>query len=132
MNINSTKNQRRLVILVLMAFVSFCIIYSFYRTNDLKKSGTTLSGRVLSDAFPSKSSVMEFKYEFYYKGQKHTDFSSAGVTNSSEFIGKIFPVRYSPKTQSSEILITPTHFKRYGLGFPDSLTWVKKYLVKGL
>ncbi|MEI9934473.1 MAG: hypothetical protein WDM71_06385 [Ferruginibacter sp.] len=40
---------------------------------------------------------------------------------------KLFPAIFSPKTNNSELLMTPEDFKNYGLNFPDSLQWVLQY-----
>ncbi|MCW3075354.1 MAG: hypothetical protein JWP69_2423 [Flaviaesturariibacter sp.] len=74
---------------------------------------------------------MQFEYEFVYNGKSYLNSSLAGVTNSSEFIGKTFPVRFSPESGKSEILITLRHFEKYNLTYPDSLEWVKNYFIKG-
>lgn len=45
------------------------------------------------------------------------------------FIGRSFPVAYLPSNPSNAILlIRPKDFSRFGTSFPDSLSWVLKYL----
>jgi hypothetical protein len=122
------KNRNRIAIVIFISFISFCVFHVILRNNDLKRNGIFLKGKILSTTFTAKSSVMRFKYEFIYNKKIFISDSPAGVTNSSKFIDKLFPVRFSPRSGESEILITPRHFKKYGLGFPDSLEWVKKYL----
>lgn len=123
------RNQNKLALFIFIAFVAICFSYVFFRSNDLKKNGIIVNGKILNDVFATKSSVMQFEYEFAYDGTYYKNNSPAGVTNFTAFIGKIFPVRFSPKTGNSEILITPRHFKRYEIHYPDSLDWVKKYLI---
>jgi hypothetical protein len=124
------KSNNRIVLYVLVGFAVLAVVWTLIRNNDLQKNGIILNGRVLKDAFATKSSVMEFKYQFIYKDKAYEDYSPAGVTNSSAFIGKTFPIRFSPETGRSEILITPRHFERYDIPYPDSLEWVKKYEIK--
>ena len=126
------KNQNRVALLIFLVFTAIVVANTFFRSSDLKRNGIIVYGKILSYGFATKSSVMQFDYEFVYKGKVYKSDSPAGVTNSSEFIDKVFPVRYSPKTSRSEILITPRHFKRYGLEYPDSLEWVKKYLIDSI
>jgi hypothetical protein len=123
------RNHNRIAIFIFISFFSFCVLHVFLRNNDLKRNGILLTGKILSHTFTAKSSVMRFKYEFTYNGKIFISDSPAGVTNSSQFINKTFPVRFSPKSEESEILITPGDFRKYGLGFPDSLEWIKKYII---
>ena len=123
------KNQNRLSIYILISLVVFCIIFEVYTSNDMKNNGVILNGRILSSSFPARSSVMNFKYEFYFNNIKFEDYSAAGVTNDYEFIGKTFPIKYSLKSGRSELLITPGDFEKYGIQYPDSLNWVKKYVI---
>ena len=123
------RNQNKLALFIFIFFVAICFSYVFFRSNELKKNGILINGKNLTDVFATKSSVMQFEYEFTYHGTYYKNNSPAGVTNSTAFIGKIFPVRFSPKTGKSEILITPNHFKRYKILYPDSLDWAKKYLI---
>ena len=123
------KNQNKFALYIFIAFVTLCIVYAFVRNSDLKMNGIVVEGKVLKDVFATKSSVMQFEYEFFYQGKLYRSDSPAGVTNASEFVGKIFPVRFSPKTGRSEILVTPRHFMRYDIPYPDSLGWVKKYVI---
>lgn len=124
------KNQNKLALYIFIALVVLCVVYAFYRSSDLKRNGVILQGQILKSAFSAKSSVMLFKYRFVYNNKTYEDYSPAGVTNSTEFVGKIFPVRFSSKTGRSEILITPRHFKRYNIPHPDSLEWIKRYLIE--
>jgi len=102
------------------------------RNTDLKRNGIIVNGVITDYGFPAKSAVMNFDYEFYYNGTKYTDNSYAGVKSPRDFIGKSFPVRFSPKTKRSEILVVPKMFKKYGIAFPDSLSWVNKFVIKGI
>jgi hypothetical protein len=122
------KNHNRITIFLFISFISFCVLHVFFRNNDLKRNGIFLTGKILSHTFTARSSVMRFKYEFTYNDKIFISDSPAGVTNSNQFIDKTFPVRFSPKSEESEILITPGDFNKYGLRFPDSLEWIRKYI----
>jgi hypothetical protein len=124
------KNKNKLAMIIFFVLVGFCVTYALIRVNDLKKNGIIVRGKILGTGFSAKSSVMLFDYEFQYNGRWFKNDSPSGVTNPEEFVGKMFPVYFSPKTDRSEILITPRHFGRYGLPYPDSLEWVRRYLIK--
>ncbi|MGL6266710.1 MAG: hypothetical protein ACRC2O_02250 [Chitinophagaceae bacterium] len=124
------KPQNKIAFYIFILLIGFAFVYAYFINIDLKRNGIIIQGTILSAAFPAKSSVMEFKYQFFYMGKSFENYSPAGVINSSEFIGKIFPVYFSPTTTRSQLLITPNHFKRYNLAFPDSMVWVKKYQLK--
>lgn len=89
-----------------------------------------LSGKVVKDVFATKSSVMQFEYEFSYNGKAYVNSSPSGVTSSRAFIGRTFPIRFAPGSGRNEILITPRHFERYRLDYPDSLSWVRNYAIE--
>jgi hypothetical protein len=75
-------------------------------------------------------------YTFRVNGKKHK--SSSRYLSSdikSGAIGKYlyprsFPVAYNPNHPSaSRILITPDDFRDLGYTFPDSLAWVKEFVL---
>lgn len=123
------NRSNKISIAVFFIFVAICIAYVMFRTNDLQKNGIILQGKILDNVIASKSSVMQFRFEFEYNERKYINDSPAGVNNTVQFIGKTFPVRFSLKTGNSEILIIPRQFERYKMDYPDSLAWVKQYLI---
>lgn len=120
--------NRKKIIILLLIIVGIGIIYTLILRYDLKHYGIVTTGVVMDDAFPAKSTRMEFKYKIFFKGKERIRFSDAGIYNPQEFYGKSFPVIVSTLTGRSVILITPEHFRRFNMQYPDSLKWVLKYI----
>ncbi len=126
--------DRKSKILLGTTFLLFAglFVINKLRKSELKRSGITLNGIITSYDYPAKSSIADFKYRFNYKGKEYSNNDFVNVKNPSSFIGKSFPVKFSPKNGESQILIIPQHFEKYGLKYPDSLAWVKVYIIKGI
>jgi hypothetical protein len=124
--------KKKLPALIFFLMAGYLVIGVWLKSRDLKKNGIILTGIITDVTTSAKSPVVNFKYEFVYNGKLYKDDSEAGVYKPISFIGLSFPVRFSPKTSRSKILITPRDFKTYDLKYPDSLTWVKEFLIKGI
>jgi len=85
-----------------------------------------LTGEIISISTGYRSSP-QYEYQYIYKGKKYTDNASTNVKKLNLFIGKTFPVLFSPKTKNSELLISPEDFEKFRIIFPDSLLWILKY-----
>ena len=72
-----------------------------------------------------------FKYKYVINNITYEGRSSMIVDekNVIHFINKHFPIVYSKRHPDvSIILIMPENFSQWGLTFPDSLNWVRKYM----
>jgi hypothetical protein len=122
------KKQDKITILVFLTIAILSVLWLIYRDKQLKSNGVIVFGKIIDHGYSAKSPVLDFKYSFLYKGKAYENWSSTRVNYSPVFIGKTFPVRYSPKLDIGEMLITPRDFAKYGLPFPDSLKWVLPYV----
>lgn len=102
------------------------ILYNIWKVKQLKQDGVVLKGTITSIVLITRGSPL-YRYEFSYKGKKFKKENSTGVMKLNCFIGKSFPVIFSPKTENSELLIAPSDFSRFDISFPDSLSWVTKF-----
>ena len=111
--------------------VLFCglVALSVVRNSELKRNGIMLSGVITSYGYPAKSSIANFTYKFYHNGKEHIASNSVNVRNPRQFVGKRFPLKFSKSTKKSQILIRPRDFEAYGLNYPDSLAWVREYVI---
>jgi hypothetical protein len=125
------QTEYRYVLAGFFLFVIICVAWHFYRKSELATNGVILSATISANLVATKSSVMLFEYRFTYGGKSYVHTSPAGVTNARTFIGRSFPLRFSPQSGRSELLVTPRHFSRYDLPYPDSLHWVKSYAISG-
>jgi hypothetical protein len=73
------------------------VLWLIYIDKELKSNGVVVYGKIIDYGHPPKSPVLEFKYSFQYKEKTYENWSDARVNYSSVFIGKTFPVQYSPK-----------------------------------
>ena len=105
------------------------ILNHFAKLYDLKVNGV-VGTCIITDYSSTHKSSSIFHYTFYFKGIKYTSTSEAGITNSSKFIGKYFPVIISKSFSyyNNRILVTPKHFNSVDIKYPDSLKWVLQYL----
>jgi hypothetical protein len=124
------KKQDAITVFVFLTIAIFCVLWLIYREKELKSDGVIVFGKIIDHGPTAKSSVLDFKYSFVYKGKTYENWSSTRVNYSPVFIGKTFPVQYSPKLDIGEMLITPRDFAKYKLPFPDSLKWVLPYVIK--
>jgi hypothetical protein len=122
------RKQDKIAVVIILFIGILSVLFLVYRNKQLKSDGVIVYGTIIGHGHSAKSPVLEFKYSFAYEGKIHESWSDARVDYSSDFIGKTFPVKYSPKLGSGEMLITPRDFAKYGLLFPDSLKWVLPYL----
>lgn len=117
--------KKRLIIII--SVVAVFAIYDFLLRYDLRHYGVFTNGIILSSVYPAKSSMV-FTYRYFYMNEEKEDNSQAGVRYPGTFYGKSFPVVVSTLTKRSMILITPAHFKRFNIPYPNSLKWVLQYL----
>lgn len=122
------RKQDKIAIVIILFIGILSLLFLIYRNNQLKSDGGIVYGTIIGYGHSAKSPVLEFKYSFAYNGKLYESWSDARVHYLSDFIGKTFPVRYSPRLGIGEMLITPRDFAKYDLPFPDSLKWVLPYL----
>ena len=104
------------------------ITYVIFREKSLSKHGILLNAKTIEWTFHSNNTV-DLRYQFTYNREKVVDNNATGVySGKNEFIGKYFPVIYDPILKMSELLVTPSDFKKYNLLYPDSLRWVLPFL----
>jgi hypothetical protein len=106
------------------------------KKNKLKRGGL-LTTAVVTDCrlLPKNGNSLDVAYTFLFRGNDYNcETTVMGIyllDFNSEFIGKHFPVIYLPENpKNSEILITPDRFERFGISFPDSLKWVRRFWTK--
>ena len=102
------------------------ILWHFYRKEELRSKYLLMNCKIISISSNYKSAPT-FECEFFYNGQQKIVGSNTNVNKERIFIGKYFPIAYSPKINVGQILITPEDFKNYDIPFPDSLNWVLEY-----
>jgi hypothetical protein len=126
----SMRKQDKITFSVFLIIAIFIVLLALFRDKQLKSNGVIVFGKIIDHGYTSRSAVLDFKYSFLYKGKTYENWSSTRVNYSPVFIGKTFPVQYSPKLNIGEMLITPRDFAKYKLPFPDSLKWVLPYIIK--
>jgi len=95
-------------------------------TKELKKNGILLNA-VITDIKPAYRGSPSYEYRFSFGGKFHSEVDAVGIKKLNSFIGKSFPIIFSPKTENSELLMTSEDFKKFDINFPDSLMWIMKF-----
>ena len=119
-------------IFVVIAFVSFFVIaylVNFNRKKTIKSNMKVNSGYIYECNSAFRGGVDIF-YSVVINGNTVKGSRSLGITSSYRnfFEKKWFPVVYNAdEPTENKILIKPIDFEDYGIEFPDSLNWVKKY-----
>ena len=122
--------KRNIIILgIIILIIGSAICSEIWNRSELRKNGKLLTGRIISERRGSKS-IWWFTYEFRYNNKLYKKDKSVDVVQSWTFVGKSFPVIFSPRSNRCELVITPRDFEIYRLPFPDSLSWVKRYVDK--
>jgi hypothetical protein len=123
------KNKVRTVLLfsILGVLVIAALLNSYFKTLDLKTYGIILNGKITDVIAGGYRSSSKFRYSYVYNKIEYYDEGSTQIKEKTLFIGKIFPIIFSPKTKNSELLMGPKDFEKYGIQFPDSLRWVLEY-----
>ena len=110
----------------LLVFI-ILVVYNINSTNnELKKNGIVLNARIIDITGGGKSSLT-FKYTFAFEGSNYEREDATQIIGKSLFIGKTFPVIFSPKSKVSRLLMGPKNFQNFDIPFPDSLTWILEY-----
>lgn len=113
----------------LSAILLFILLVIWNITNynkELKKNGIILNAQIIDIVHIYRGSP-NFKYNFFYNNKIYIQEGGSGIRKKNLFIGKYFPVIFSPKSKNSELLISPEDFEKFDIPFPDSLKWVLKY-----
>lgn len=106
----------------IVAIVVFLMIYREVAINDC-----TFSRGTIMEIKTGYRGGSDISYNYLVGNKIYTSggFINCSYSNRKYFLRKLFPVCYSNSNNSiSEILITPSDFKRHDLLYPDSLKWV--------
>ncbi|SEW46851.1 hypothetical protein SAMN05428988_6560 [Chitinophaga sp. YR573] len=114
------------------------IVFAYVITvKDCNKRGRLISNFSIADGivkhFSTNSrSANGIDYTFEINGKLYTSSDAYPNINGqigADFTGHHFPVAYQiGDTGNNTMLIAPANFKRFHIAFPDSLSWVIKYL----
>jgi hypothetical protein len=126
---NKEEKQTKIFYWITIPLVLLLIIQGIFFNYEIKRNAVFTTGKILSYTLGGKSSGT-FKYEYVFKNKLLEANQTIGIYNRRKLFDKSFPVVVSSYTGRSEILVTPAHFKRFNLPFPDSLNWVKEYIEK--
>ena len=121
------KLKDKIIWIIFSLLICSMFFWHFYRKNMILTDNVILTCKILSIASTYRSAP-SFQCEIVYKGERKIIGSNSNVEKKKLFIGKYFPMAYSPKINKGQILVTPDDFKEINLPFPDSLTWVLKYM----
>jgi hypothetical protein len=124
-------NWLKLMPLLLIALVVFFCSRTNERTDKLRHEGKMTFGRITKIEMGNKANIF-FNYEFQTANGTVVSNSEIELLNYyNYFLNRSFPVIYDIKDpDNNELLITPHQFEALGQVFPDSLGWVKEYIVK--
>lgn len=115
----------RIAIPVILLVVLLGVYFNF----EIKRNAVFTTGKILSYSYATGKSSGTFQYEYVYMNKLiKSNQTIGGVHSYRKFFEKSFPVAVSSFTGRSEILVTPYHFKRFNISFPDSLNWVKEFI----
>jgi len=119
----------------IISVITFClmivvlgIFYIFYPRFDFKNNGKYSIAEIYDFHVLAKSNhSICFKYSVNNQQFKSCQFETfSNSTLRWMLLGKKFPIIYNPeKPENCNILITEHDFKRFGLEYPDSLSWVE-------
>jgi hypothetical protein len=106
----------------LLAIVSFFMIYREVALYDF-----TFSKGTIMETKSGYRGGLDISYNYLIGNKIFTSggFINTSYSNKEYFLRKRFPICYSNSNNAiSEILITPSDFKRHNIPYPDSLKWV--------
>ncbi len=115
-----------------ICFIAYKVVQKVNHISKLKENKILQTARIDSFWVQFKSSSCYVNYSFNYKEKLYNgerDLYGINCNQSGNyFIKRTFPIAIdTTNPKNSLILITPNHFKKIGLPYPDSLKWVLKY-----
>ena len=121
-----------LLFLCFICFLTYKVLEKANNISKLQKNMVLKAARVDSFWVQFKSQSCYVCYSFSYKEKIYNGESDLYGINCNQsgnyFIKKAFGIAIdTANPKNSLILITPNHFKKIGLPYPDSLKWVLKY-----
>ena len=128
------KNKKKLFVAILIILSVGFVYWGLWRKWQIEKRYKITVGQLYHYSFGGRGNAGGFWVDFKITiGGKQYNSSTRYLTDdfncNNDFIGKTFPVVYSPDHPSiSSMLIIPSDFARYHYAYPDSLNWVKKYI----
>lgn len=119
----------------LLVLITLIILFCFYywkgqkHKKAIQEEMQFVNGKILECTIDHRG-FESVKYGFF-NGKRYF-INEQNMTNKTwsrdSFLNKSFPVVFSQKNpEVNEVLIFPKDFEKYGLQYPDSLTWVKKF-----
>lgn len=97
--------------------------------NEIKDNKGIALSKITSGREDYRSFTYRLNYSYSLDNREYFGESSVIVKGQflDDFIGKSFPIVYSTKNpQKSILLVSQEDFEKWGLVFPDSLSWVTK------
>ena len=122
------RNEKKITLFVGILVMLGFFLRGWYVEYHFKKNGILLKAKTIE--WVTKASYgLDLSYSFVYNGKEIIESNAFGkFSGNRKFEYKLFPVMYDPEFKSSQLLIQPSDFKRFGISFPDSLNWVLDYL----
>lgn len=122
-----------------MLLILFGIGRSFYGDYKLVNCEFAIVTAKVTDVYITiKNPAYRVSYKFSKGNQNFEDYYDLGRwTYRSEILkklnGKTIPLLYCLDNDNyNRILLSPDDFSEYGLEYPDSLLWVKEYIVNDI
>lgn len=130
------NNNKKAILSIILAFVVMGGIlligklrhYTF--KEKITRAPVFANGIIESVEYKNKHGyVVTYSFEINYRFVTSTVSGDKYQPVRNYLIGKSFPVIYYAKDpEYNYMLILPEDFKEYNVVFPDSLSWVKKYI----
>lgn len=120
---NNKKNRILIGSVFFSVLICIILLYKTRVDQDLKRNGIVVNAKILEVLKPPKGmAYRNFRCEFEFGGEIKSEISPSSIhTNSSYYVGKIYPALYSQRTNTLRILITIDDYAELGLEYPDSL-----------
>jgi hypothetical protein len=110
----------KIIVFMLCAVILLGSIYRYYKSKKLKDCNTIIVGYLFDRVY------YKFPYLRYsYKIKDKIYIGSYDNSKNNALLENYFPVVVScDDPENSQILIEPEDFEKFGMSFPDSLSWV--------
>jgi hypothetical protein len=124
----------KIAVLVIIMFLVLVFLYSKYYFKSLLNHFIVTKGIVTKASVAAKVGGY-INYTFWVNGELYSGWGSLpnlkDVDDKFIIVNRIFPVivdTTSVSYSNSKMLFDSLSFVQYGLQYPDSLSWLKKYL----
>lgn len=131
---------QKLISVPLIGFLLISAMLFFSSRKKEKKTSQIMATMKISSGYVNSLNsctkcALTYNYIFTVHGTTYTGISgSSNIQDEYHYLNQVclyksFPVAYdSLRPENSKLLITPADFEAFNIPFPDSLTWVKKYV----